>query len=384
MKILVSGGAGFIGLKLVKTLVERGHDVIVIDNFSDQVHGKDSVMLQARSYLECNTQLYACDMGDFCNRDVLSDVDYFYHLASETGTGQSMYELDRYLNVNVTQFARLLGQVLTLASNLGGVFVAGSRSIYGEGMYRHSSSGKVLSGASVPRRSITDLQEGKFDVGSDEQDLLLPIATTELALPDPLSIYASTKITQEMVAKNLCAVHQVPLHCLRFQNVYGPGQSLKNPYTGIVSIFLNNLRNGIVSNIFEDGKARRDFVYVEDLVNILSQCPDYKTSFTLNLGSSVATTVLEVFQALADSIGVDSEAQYRISGDFRIGDIRCNFADMNSFFEVFPRQKFTELAIGIGEFSKWALAQPPEPSAYERSLTEAKERGVMYSREQSS
>jgi dTDP-L-rhamnose 4-epimerase len=383
MKILVSGGAGFIGLKLVKTLVESGHDVIVIDNFSDQVHGKDSIVLEAHSYLNANTDLYACDMGDFCEHDVLSGVDYFYHLASETGTGQSMYELDRYLNVNVTQFATLLGQVLTSASNLSGVFVAGSRSIYGEGMYRHSRSGQVLSGTSVPRRLITHLQQGRFDVDPDEQNPLLPIATTELALPDPLSIYASTKISQEMIAKNLCAVHQVPVHCLRFQNVYGPGQSLKNPYTGIVSIFLNNLRNGIASNIFEDGKARRDFVYVEDLVKILTQCPDYKTSFTLNLGSGVATTVLEVFKALANAIGVDSEAQYRISGDFRVGDVRCNFADMNSFFEVFPRYKFTDLAIGVGEFTKWALGQAPEPSAYERSLTEAKERGVMYSSEQS-
>lgn len=384
MKYLVTGGAGFIGSKLVTALVEMGAEVVVIDNFNYQIHGEVKADSGIFKFLRENTQLHSCDMGELSDLSAVSNIDYVFHLASETGTGQSMYEHGKYIAVNVSAFTKILDEVIQNSANLKGVFVAGSRSIYGEGMYLNPDDGSILSGVMVPKRSQKMLQNGEFDLfarGSSGPKLV-PIATSESALPEPLSLYASTKLIQENVAANLCSLRNIPVHCLRFQNVYGPGQSLKNPYTGIVSIFLNNIRNGIVSNIFEDGGSKRDFIFVDDLVRILLKCVEINHSFTSNLGSGTATTVLEVYNALAMSFDLESRGLFSVTGDYRVGDIRNNYADMSQFNSIFPDQQFISVADGLKIFVEWAMSQPAELSSYQNSLLEAKKEGVMWSKDQ--
>ena len=267
-KILITGGAGFIGSNLALELNNRGYSVTVIDNLSEQVHkkGKESTL-----YLSIKGKV------NFINGDVrkkgdwekaLRGQDIVVHLAAETGTGQSMYEISRYVEVNIQGTAHLLHFLSNNNHSIKKVIVASSRAVYGEGKYFCEEHFIVY----PEIRKEVDLISGRFEctcpVCGREVKLQ---ATDELSKLHPTSVYGITKHNQEQMVLTVCSALGIPAIAYRYQNVYGPGQSLCNPYTGILSIFSTQIKNNNQINIFEDGRESRDFVYIDDVV----QCNCY-------------------------------------------------------------------------------------------------------------
>jgi len=372
---LITGGAGFIGTALTQRLVAAGDEVVILDTLSPQVHGPhptDGVLYRAVA------EVADVRVGDVTDRadveSALAGVDAVVHFAAETGTGQSMYEIGRYVDVNVSGTGLLL-DVLARSErhSVAKVVVASSRAIYGEGRYLSKQLGYVYPGA----RSAEDLAAGRFDVTHPGASDLELVATTEDSTIHPSSIYGITKHTQESLVMTAGAALGIGSVALRYQNVYGPGQSLTNPYTGILSIFSNLLLHGREINIFEDGLESRDFVFIDDVVSATVAALDEPgaAGHILNVGSGVPTSVLTVAETLARGLG--AEPRLRISGNFRVGDIRHNYADLTLARQVLgfePKVTFDE---GIGRFAQWVKQQELAESRYEASLDEMRQRGLM-------
>lgn len=376
MKVLITGGVGFIGSALAISLVARGDEVIVLDNFSPQIHGDnpDSSALVQR--LPASVKIVK---GDVRNREdwlsVLPGVDAVVHLAAETGTGQSMYEIDRYVDVNVRGTSLLLDILAKKEADSDSIrrlVVASSRAIYGEGKYR-GSNGFFYPGA----RSLEDLQNGIFDPRDPESgEIASPVATDENSRIHPSSIYGITKQVQEQLVLTGGAALGIPAIALRYQNVYGPGQSLKNPYTGILSIFSTLLLQGKDINIFEDGLETRDFVFIDDVVDATILAIDSRASgHAFNVGTGEATNVLTVANSLKQAYGIGGEI--KVSGNFRVGDIRHNFADLSRVeadIGFVPKIHFSE---GVRRFAEWVKTQEITDSGYERSVAELRAKGLF-------
>lgn len=376
MKILITGGAGFIGSALAQALDRRGDEVTVLDNLSPQIHGvspRESSLLRR---LPNNTRLIE---GDVRNRQdwakALPGQDVVVHLAAETGTGQSMYEIDHYVDVNVRGTSLLLDMIAKReagSSNVRRIVVASSRSIYGEGKYR-GRNGFVYPGA----RALDDLQNGIFDPRDPETgDIASAVATDEASRIHPSSIYGITKQVQEQLVLTAGASLGIGAIALRYQNVYGPGQSLKNPYTGILSIFSTLLLQEKDINIFEDGKETRDFVFIDDVVAATIAAIDADTNGeAYNVGTGEATDVLTVANALKSHYGKGGEI--KVSGNFRIGDIRHNFADLDKVragIGFVPQISFAE---GVKAFADWVRTQEISDAGYERSVSELRAKGLL-------
>ena len=260
--ILITGGAGFIGSNLALKLVEKGYVVTVLDNLSEQIHGKNSELL--------NTII---DQVHFIKGDVRNAEDWMkalknqevvVHLAAETGTGQSMYEVQKYTEVNINGTAIFLDYLVNEKHSIQKVVIASSRAIYGEGKYNCEEHGIIYPN----ERKENDLLKGEFEPKCPvcNTDLMV-LLTDENSKIHPSSVYGITKQNQEQMVLNVCQSINIPAVAFRYQNVYGPGQSLKNPYTGILSIFSTQIKNGNDLNIFEDGLESRDFVFIDDVVN---------------------------------------------------------------------------------------------------------------------
>ena len=260
--ILITGGAGFIGSNLALKLAEKGHVVTVLDNLSEQIHGKNSELL--------NTII---DQVHFIKGDVRNAEDWMkalknqevvVHLAAETGTGQSMYEVQKYTEVNINGTAIFLDYLVNEKHSIQKVVIASSRAIYGEGKYNCEEHGIIYPN----ERKENDLLKGEFEPKCPvcNTDLMV-LLTDENSKIHPSSVYGITKQNQEQMVLNVCQSINIPAVAFRYQNVYGPGQSLKNPYTGILSIFSTQIKNGNDLNIFEDGLESRDFVFIDDVVN---------------------------------------------------------------------------------------------------------------------
>lgn len=372
MKILITGGLGFIGRSLIRRLLaEGGHELILIDPLKEQVHGP------APDYSEITKQPnvhHICD--DICTRGVLAEalqgVEVVYHFAAETGTGQSMYEIEGYYRTNVLGTAILLEEIVKSKGGRPRILVlASSRSIYGEGAYVAASE------AGIPNthrfypdaRTIEAMTAGKFDF-SHESNPLVPVPTREDDPANPLSLYAASKLAQEHMCKIACKTSGVGYTALRLQNVYGPGQSLRNPYTGIISIFINILRQGGYIDIYEDGEESRDFVFVEDVARAFHAVADFSsnTSIVLNVGRGEATTVLQLVSLLEAKLGISGRSH--VSGRFRPGDIRHNWADITQMRQVLGFVPETTLADGVAETVNWALSQPVEEDRSEKAIRE--------------
>ena len=376
MNILVTGGAGFIGSNLSLALIGRGHQITVLDNLSKQIHGENP----------CETSpLYRSikDKVKFINGTVASKSDLLnaidgqdaiVHLAAETGTGQSMYEIEHYTNINVGGTALLLDILANNPHRVKKVVVASSRAIYGEGKYLSEDFGVVYPGY----RQDEYMQSGDFDVkypGTTKPLKVLP--TDEETKIQPSSVYGITKYNQEQMVMTVCPTIGIAPVAFRYQNVYGPGQSLTNPYTGILSIFSTLIKNGKEINIFEDGKETRDFVFIDDVVNatILGIEKDEASGNVFNVGTGVATDVLTVVKELLAAY--DAEVPVRISGNYRLGDIRHNFADLTKIQELLgyvPTVMFQE---GIRQFTKWVDQQEVFDDQYQKSITEMKNKGLF-------
>ena len=379
-KVLITGGAGFIGNAIIKKLY-NDYEIVVLDNFSPQIHGDH----YEESYLYQNIK-DKCTIikGDVRSREdvvkALEGVDYIIHLAAETGTGQSMYEINRYTDVNIMGTSNLFDVMLKEKLTVKKFILASSRSVYGEGMYDCKAHGIV-----VPEsRAIDDMKHGDFEVKcpvcAGEVELRL---TTEECPLTPISYYAYTKLAQEKMLKVMCPILNIPYTIFRYQNVYGAGQSLSNPYTGILSIFSKLLLQNKALNIFEDGKESRDFVHVSDVAAITCNALENEaTNYQyINVGSGEGFSVIQVAETLKRLYASDSEI--KLSGDFRKGDIRHNIADISrgrNLCGFVPAYTFEK---GMEEFSTWVKKQDEEnklekeDGRFERSLEEMKATGML-------
>ncbi|WP_407520295.1 NAD-dependent epimerase/dehydratase family protein [Lacibacter sp. MH-610] len=375
MNILITGGAGFIGSSLALQLIARGHSVTVLDNLSEQIHGADA---ETGSFLfQRIKDKVQFVKGDVCNeadwKKVLPGQDVVVHLAAETGTGQSMYLIRKYTDVNIGGTSLMLDLLANGNYDVKKVVIASSRAIYGEGRYKAGDGTYVYPGS----RSKERLSAGKFDVEYKGDENLQLVATDEESKIHPTSVYGITKQVQEQMVMTVCPSIGVSPVAFRYQNVYGPGQSLKNPYTGILSIFSNLIKHNQSINIFEDGKESRDFVFIDDVVAATVAGIEMKEADgeVFNVGTGVATTVLEVAEALGNGYG--NETSLQITGDFRVGDIRHNYADLTKIQQKLgfvPRVSFAE---GIARFTAWVNEQEVALIDYTKSLNEMKSKGLM-------
>jgi dTDP-L-rhamnose 4-epimerase len=374
MNILITGGAGFIGTHLSRALLQRGHSVTVLDNFSPQIHGNNT---ELPFDLRDAVRLVR---GDVRDASIWASSVPGHHaivnLAAETGTGQSMYDITKYEQVNVAGTS-LLYDLLAKSPRHGveRIVVASSRAIYGEGAYECQEHGLVYPGS----RSSLDKANGFYDpVCPFCGGPCCSISTSESAPFQPSSFYGLTKQIQEQMTLLFARTMGIPSIALRFQNVYGPGQSLKNPYTGILAIFSNQARANEPIYIFEDGKESRDFVYITDAVE--ATCRSIEVSFqgaaAVNVGTGIPVSVSQVVEGVVSYF--QSESVVSLPGSFREGDIRHACAHTSRLQKVLDFVPACEFSAGMEKFLGWVTTQDLYRRDYERSLAEMRERGLLH------
>lgn len=375
MRILVTGGAGFIGSNLVNNLHARGHEVTVLDSLSYQIHGQDPEASPLFKSLDGKARFIHGSVTDQSVLEVaIRGQEAIVHLAAETGTGQSMYMVEHYTNVNIQATAMMLNMLATNREHsVRRMVVASSRSIYGEGKYVGADGLPVY----PAQRAVADMEAGRFELYDESGNQLELAHTDEAARIHPSSVYGITKQVQEQLVMTVCPTIGIEPVALRYQNVYGPGQSLSNPYTGILSIFSNLIMHCKEINVFEDGRESRDFVYIDDVVNatLLAIEHDNAGGGVFNVGSGQAISVLTVVEHLRKHLG--DGAGFRISGEFRLGDIRHNVADLTHVSNVLGFKPAVPFALGIERFAEWVSSAGPTKSHYEESLDEMRGRGLM-------
>lgn len=374
-KMLITGGAGFIGTNLTRALILEGWDITILDNFHPQIHGDK---LDLPSDIRDRVTLIVADIVEKeILFEALKGMDAVVHYAAETGTGQSMYDISRYSMVNIQATANLCDYIINEEHQISTIIVASSRAIYGEGKYYSPELGNVY-----PASRTKDSIKNNFEVFCPETGnynlQLRP--TDEKSKIHPSSFYGITKQVQEQMVLMAASLKKMKGFALRYQNVYGPGQSLKNPYTGILSIFSRlALRNEKI-NVFEDGLESRDFVYIDDVIQATVKCINSTITgqHVLNVGSGVATSVLEVAHEIVRYL--NSKSEISVSGIFREGDIRHNLADLTLAKEVIGFQPNWGFKDGLHQFLDWVLKQediPTNNNDYQRSMLELKSRGLL-------
>ncbi len=372
--ILITGGAGFIGSTIALKLKEQGYNVTVLDSLTEQIHGNnpDNSALYCRIKGKVNF-IHGTVTSREDWRKALVGQDAVIHLAAETGTGQSMYEIYKYCNTNIGGTAILLDVLANEKHTIKKVIVAESRAIYGEGMYKCHHCGIVYPEA----REENAMMNGDFNVKCPKCGANAELVKTdETCLVHPTSVYGITKQVQGELVHTVCKSLGIPSVSFRYQNVYGPGQSLKNPYTGILSIFSNSLRQNHDINIFEDGTESRDFVYIDDVADatILAIENDKCAYRAFNIGIGKAVDVLTVANYLKKFY--NSESKVIVSGNFRLGDIRHNYADISLARNILGYEPKFTFEQGLKKFCEWVLTQPVEEDNYKKSLEEMKEKGL--------
>jgi dTDP-L-rhamnose 4-epimerase len=367
-QILITGGAGFIGRAVVREALRRGHRVRVLDSMIEQVHGD-------RERPEDFPDDAELIRGDVRNGDVvakaLHGVDSVIHLAAEVGVGQSMYEVERYTSVNDVGTAVLLEKLIP--NPVRRVVTASSMSIYGEGLYRDADGNVVQDAARQPRTT-----EGQsWDPADAQGRPLTPVPTPEWKRPDLASIYALGKYVQERQTLIMAGAYGMEGVCLRLFNVYGPGQALSNPYTGVLAIFASRLLNGQRPMIFEDGEQRRDFVYVGDVARAFVDALELPAAAggVFNIGSGNDRSVTEVAKELARAMG-RNDIHPDIVGKSRIGDIRHCFCDTSLAAERLGFRATKDFGEGLAELAEWVAVQTADDRV-EQARAELEKRGLV-------
>lgn len=369
--VLITGGAGFIGSHIALKLLKKGYKVRILDNLSPQIHGENGKLPE---FLQGKVEFIKGDVKvreDF--KKALNGMEAVIHLAAETGTGQSMYEISKYTEVNIGGTANLLDILTNETNSIKKVVVASSRAIYGEGKYKCSEHGDVY----PLSRTDEDMAKGDFECKCPICGKTVVLkATDEKSEIHTSSIYGITKYTQEQMVLLACKAINIPAVVFRYQNVYGPGQSLSNPYTGILSIFSTRIKNGNDINIFEDGKESRDFVYIDDIADatILGLEKDEANYEVFNVGSGEKTDVITITNLLKQAY--KSNVECKISGNYRLGDIRHNYSDTTKIKDKLgfkPKYSFEE---GIKNFVNWVNTQEVFEDKYEESIEEMKSKGL--------
>lgn len=352
-RVLITGGAGFVGSYLVDAMLQRGMNVRVYDNICAQVHPTG-----IPDYLAKDIELVRGDMRDIeALRDAVRGVDVVYHLAAAVGVGQSMYEISHYMGVNTQGTANLLQVLLDRKLPIEKLIVASSMSIYGEGQYRCDNCGD----AAPPVRETPQLLGKKWETlcptcGS----VLSPVATDESKPLQASSIYALSKKDQEEMVLLFGRTYGLPVVAMRYFNIYGPRQALSNPYTGVAAIFASRLLNRRAPLIFEDGRQMRDFVSVHDITaaNLLAMERDEANGHAINIGSGEPITIQRVAEVLSNSLGVQIPAE--ITGKHRAGDIRHCFADISRAKRLLGYAPRVCFADGVRELAHWLKQQTAE------------------------
>lgn len=348
-RVLVTGGAGFIGSHLADELLASGYAVRVLDDLSPQVHGSGR---RRPDYLASDVELQVGDVRDpAAVSRALDGVEAVYHFAARVGVGQSMYEIAEYTSVNNLGTAVLLEQLAK--KPVDRLVVASSMSIYGEGLYRTSDGTLVTDAERHPGR----LKEGDFEPRTAEGERLEPVPTPESKPPVLSSVYALSKYDQERLCLMTGRAYGIPTVALRFFNVYGTRQALSNPYTGVLAIFASRFLNGRAPLIFEDGRQRRDFVSVRDLARacrLALEVPEARDQ-VLNVGSGQSVSVREIADRLARVLGREIEPE--ITGRYRVGDVRHCFADISRAQRVLGFRPEVTLEDGLLELAAWLEGQ---------------------------
>ena len=360
MKILITGGAGFIGSHIADALIKQGHSVRLYDNLTPQVH------TQIPEYLNEEAEFIN---GDIRNRDALTkaikNVEVIFHEASVVGVAQSMYQIHKYTDVNALGTANLLDILANEKHRVQKLIVAASMSEYGEGAYQCESCGVVY----PKQRKVEQLQRRQWEMLCPNcPKSVQPIATNENKPLQPTSIYAISKQIQEQMC--LCAgeAYNIPVVALRYFNIYGTRQSLNNPYTGVMAIFSSRILNNNPPLVFEDGLQTRDFVHVSDIVqaNLLAMNSDKANGQIFNVGTGQAVTICEVAELLIEAMQSDPSLRSRaclkaeIVNRFRVGDIRHCFADVSKIRETLGFEPKVSLNYGIKELVEWVREQESE------------------------
>lgn len=357
-KILITGGAGFVGSHLADALLERGHTVRVYDSLSPQVHPSG-----IPSYLSPEIEFIEGDVRDPERlADAVSGVDVIFHLAAAVGVGQSMYEIARYMSANTLGTANLLQTLVGGKANIEKLIVASSMSIYGEGKYLCPRCGEM---APQPR-STDQLKSKQWEMLCPVcSDTLSPVPCDETKPLQCTSIYALSKKDQEEMALLFGRTYHVPVVALRYFNIYGTRQALSNPYTGVAAIFASRLLNQRAPLLFEDGMQLRDFVSVHDVVqaNLLAMERPEANGMALNVGSGKPISVRQIAATLACELG--ESTQYEVTGKYRAGDIRHCFADLSKTSRILGYKPAVRFADGVRELVHWVRFQTAEDRAAE-------------------
>ncbi len=347
MNILVTGGCGFIGSHLVDKLVEYGHKVRVLDCLENQVHlGKKP------PFLNQNAEYIYADIRDSRKtKKALNGVEAVFHLASQVGVGQSMYQIQKYVSHNLEGTAVLLDLIVNFQNKVKKIILASSMTAYGEGAYDCSECGKVYPSL----RSNKQLKKKQWGMLCPKcSKEIKPIATPEDKPLNPASIYASTKRSQEEMCLRVGLTYKIPTVALRYFNAYGPRQSLNNPYTGVTAIFLSRVKNNKNPLIFEDGKQSRDFIYVSDITeaNIQALKNDRANYDFFNVGAGAPHSILDIAKTVISISG--KKLKPEMPGSFRAADVRHCYSDISKMTNRLgfkPRISFTE---GIKKLNTWS------------------------------
>jgi dTDP-L-rhamnose 4-epimerase len=351
MKILITGGAGFIGKWLVRSLPPEA-EIVLVDSLDPQVH-----RLQT-NFAEDLQQRATCIKADILDVDAyiseLEGTDVVVHLAAQTGTGQSMYEMSRYIQQNAEGTSRLLEAISQLQQKPRRIVLTSTRAVYGEGAFTDGKNVVYSQG-----RRLEDLQASRWEVYDPQGQPLSSLPMQEDHLPQPTSIYGLTKLWQEQLVENYGKNQDIDYAIFRLQNVYGPEQELHNPYTGIIGIFTSLITQKGKVELFEDGRMTRDFVYVGDVANALKTGIYYpeKLAKVINIGSGKPTSLAELVNLIAKIANKTIDIDY--SGRFRIGDVRHAVAAMDRYEQTFGNWQPTALMEGLSSYLTWYFEQNP-------------------------
>ncbi len=376
-KVIISGGLGFIGLEVARLLVQEKYSVLLFDNLNAQIHGAVPNLGGLPLLRNAHVEVFRGDVSKPADwTAALQGIGAVIHLAAETGTAQSMYEISRYTETNVGGTAALLNHLANHKHEVRKIILASSRSVYGEGAYRCANCGLVY----PPARSAEMLRSAEWQPACPTcKSPIDAAATPEEARTAPASIYAATKLAQEDLIRVAAKTLGIAAVVYRFQNVYGEGQSLKNPYTGILSIFSNQLRMGKTIHLYEDGQESRDFVHVSDVARavVLGLISNKADGATWNVGSGQPTSVEQIALLLQDRLGGKMKIPPIISGQYRLGDIRHGYADVTAIYSYLGFTPEVPLDQGLTRFAEWVKAQPIEPDHLDKAAAELVARRLM-------
>lgn len=345
--VLITGGAGFIGSFLVDKLIDSGYHVRILDNLEDQVH-------QSRKpkYINKKAEFIKGDITDYKQFEkALQGIEIVFHLGAKVGVGQSNYEIKKYTDTNIGGMANLLDIIVNKKTKIKKIIITASMTGYGEGYGKCKKHGKVK----PVIRSKEQLSKGDWNLYCPKcRNLLLPIPTNEDATINNSSIYSLTKNVQETMLMLIGKIYHIPVVSFRCFNVYGPRQSLSNPYTGVTAIFVSRLKNDNPPVVYEDGLQSRDFISVHDVVNALEKAiGNDKSNYQIfNIGSGVPTSIKEIAQILAKLLG--KKISPKITGEYRVNDIRCCYADITKVKKTLKWAPKVSLVKGLKELIEWS------------------------------